>query len=526
MLAGRLILLALLILPLPGGTTASHISRRSGEQPGPESAELPRPDASGIPGEVEAWIDREFIATNASSLTMAVGRDGRLLWSRSWGWADKEQRLRATPQTPYILASVSKAITATALFTLVERGAIDLDAPIERYLGGLTLRADGGPARDATVRRVLSHTSGLASFQSVFFADESRRAPRLIDTIRRYGLIVHRPGEKFVYSNLGYSILGHAIATVSGQPLPVFMQREVFEPLGMTRSALGTPPVSAQSVPPEPPVPPAISYALDGARLPAFEQSTIAASSVFASAEDLVRFGLLHVKALAPGQRAILSSRSIDAMQQRIAPSPFGMGWFVFDGPASGVVFHSGGMDGASTVIFLVPAQRLVVVGLCSTMIDLPGRAAERIINRLVPGVRVAPPFPPTVEAEPIPSSLIGEWVGELRAPNGAHPFRLSIDANRQLTGRLDDHPRADILVPEWREQELRGTILADIGLDDLRQPYRLRFHLAPSQAPASTPSAAQTDRLAGPVSAWSFRSGRGADSLPMYAILHRERTP
>jgi hypothetical protein len=240
------------------------------------------------------------------------------------------------------------------------------------------------------------------------------------------------------------------------------------------------------------------------------------------------------VKALAPGQRAILSNRSIDAMQQRIAPSPFGMGWFVFDGPASGVVFHGGGMDGASAVVFLVPAQRLVVVGLCSTMIDLPGRAAEAIINRLVPGVRVAPPIPPSVAAEPIPSSLTGEWVGELLAPNGAHPFRLSIDANRQLTGRLDAHPRADILVPEWRERELRGTILADIGLDDVRQPYRLRFHLTPS-SPSSSPSPSpsqtqtqtqtQTDRLIGPVNALSFRSGRAADSLPMYAILHRQRT-
>jgi CubicO group peptidase (beta-lactamase class C family) len=103
-------------------------------------------------------------------------------------------------------------------------------------------------------------------------------------------------------------------------------------------------------------------------------------------------------------------------MQQRIAPSPFGMGWFVFDGPASGVVFHGGGMDGVSTVIVLVPAQRLVVVGLCSTMIDLPGRAAAEIIHPLVPGVHIEPPIPPTVAPEPIPSSLTGEWVGELVA--------------------------------------------------------------------------------------------------------------
>jgi CubicO group peptidase (beta-lactamase class C family) len=70
-----------------------------------------------------------------------------------------------------------------------------------------TLRPYGGPARDATVRRVLSHTAGLPSFQNVFFADEPRRVPPPTDTIRRYGLIVDKPGERFQYSNLGYSIL-------------------------------------------------------------------------------------------------------------------------------------------------------------------------------------------------------------------------------------------------------------------------------------------------------------------------------
>lgn len=436
MLAGRMMLLAVLVLPLDGRPSAFHVPSRL--------------ETAGIPGDVEAWIEREVLATNAPSLTMAVGQNGRLLWSRSWGWADKERRLAATPDTPYILASVSKAITASTLFTLVERGLIDLDAPIERYLGGLTLRTGAAaPARDVTVRRVLSHTSGLASFQNVFYADEPRRMPRLSDTIRRYGLIAHVPGRKFEYSNLGYSILGQAIATVSGQPLPIVMRREVFEPLGMMRSALGTPPASA---------PPAVSYSVDGSRLPAFEQSTMAASSVFASAEDLVRFGLLHVKALAPGQRAILSHRSIDLMQRRVAPSPFGLGWFIFDGPASGVIFHSGGMDGASAVLFIVPAQRLVVVGLSSAQIDLPGRAAEQIINRLVRSVKLAPPIPPAAAAEPIPSALIGEWVGQLVAPNGAHRLRLSIDANRHLT--------------------------------------------------------------------WSFRPGRAADSLPLYATLRRTRTP
>jgi CubicO group peptidase (beta-lactamase class C family) len=465
------------------------------------------PDPASAVADVQAWIDREFKSTGAASLTMAVAQNGRILWARSWGWADKEQRVPATPQTPYLLASVSKSVTATALMTLVERGAVDLDAPIDTWLGGPTLRPYGGPSRGATVRRVLSHTAGLPSFQDFYVADEMRHMPSLAETIRRYGILVHAPGERFIYSNFGYGLLGHVMTTVSGQSLPAFMEAAVFAPLGMTHSALGAPPSTAR---------PAVPYAVDGTRLPAYEHSIMAASSVFASAEDLLRFGALHVKATAGGGRKILGDASIDAMQRRVAPSPFGMGWFVFDGAASGVVFHGGGMDGVSAVLFLVPSRRLVVVGLCSTMIDLPGRAAAEIIQRLAPGVRIEPPIPPTVPPEPIPSSLVGEWSGELLAHNGPHRFQLTIEAGGQITGQLDRLPRSSILSPEWVERELRGTILADIGLNDLRQPYRLRFGL----------SARHADRLEGQVSAWTFRAGRGPDILPSYARLHRVAPP
>jgi hypothetical protein len=103
--------------------------------------------------------------------------------------------------------------------------------------------------------------------------------------------------------------------------------------------------------------------------------------------------------------------------------------------------------------------------------------------------------------------------VGALRASNGVHPVRLWIDASGRMTGQLDTHPRTDSLVTEWVEHELRGTILADIGLVDPLRPYRLRFHLTPTE----------TNRLAGPVSAWTFRQGRGPDILPGYATLRRD---
>src|SRR5262245_63407312 len=176
----------------------------------------------------QEWIEREFVTSGAPSLTMAVAQDGRFLWERSWGWADKEKRIPATPQTMYSLASISKPITATGLMPLVERAQIDLDKSINAYLGAAHLHAYVGDAHQATVRRVSNHTAGLPPHHHFFYADEEHRPPPFAETIRRYGILVRPPGERFEYSNLGFGLIDHAITQVSKQDFATFMRIEVF----------------------------------------------------------------------------------------------------------------------------------------------------------------------------------------------------------------------------------------------------------------------------------------------------------
>ena len=159
---------------------------------------------------------------------------------------------------------------------------------------------------------------------------------------------------------------------------------------------------------------------------------------------------------------------------------------------------------------FFVPASRLVVVGLSSTRIHLPGRAAEQIINRMVPHVRVAVPLPSSTRRS-IPAALTGQWRGELHAHNGPHRFRLSFEAS----GELPDKSTISLGVDQCRGLErrcLHGSILADLGTDDVRRPYRLRFELT-----------RRSDRLEGPISAWSFRPSLAPDILPSFVSLHRD---
>jgi CubicO group peptidase (beta-lactamase class C family) len=118
-------------------------------------------------------INTKLMETATPSLAIAVAQDGIILWEEAFGWADRERMVPSNVNTMYSLASISKPITATGIMILKERGLIDLDKPINNYLGKAKLKAYVGNAEDATVRRVLNHTSGLPLHYHFFYEDES-----------------------------------------------------------------------------------------------------------------------------------------------------------------------------------------------------------------------------------------------------------------------------------------------------------------------------------------------------------------
>src|SRR5688572_25600381 len=138
----------------------------------------------------------------------------------------------------YSLASISKPFTATGLMILVQEGRINLDRPVNEYLGKAKLRVRVGAAREATLRRIANHSSGLPLHVQFFYRDTPRRPPSMDETILRYGNLVTAPGERFQYSNLGFGILDYVIERVSGKTYLDFMREEVFLPLGLTRTSV------------------------------------------------------------------------------------------------------------------------------------------------------------------------------------------------------------------------------------------------------------------------------------------------
>ena len=148
-------------------------------------------------------ISKKIDNGDIPSLTVAVFENGKIIWMEAFGYADKENKIKATPNTFYGIASISKPITATGIMKLVEDGKIDLDADIETYLNNTKLKYYVSDSNKVSCRNLLSHTSGLPMHFQYYYDDDTIAIPDMRQTIKKYGIIVNPPSSKYEYANLG-----------------------------------------------------------------------------------------------------------------------------------------------------------------------------------------------------------------------------------------------------------------------------------------------------------------------------------
>lgn len=432
------------------------------------------------PQDIEALrteIEAALVAQSVPSLAVAVAKDGEILWQQGFGWADRERRLAATEHTTYSVASISKPITATALMMLVQAGKVDLDAPANDYLGSVKLRSGVGDVRLATVRRVANHMAGLPDHFNPFYADEPYRAPSMDETLRRYGFLLSVPSEHtyYEYSNLGYGVLDYIVERVSGRSYASFLRNEVFIPLGMTRSSVGV------GVGLEPYA--ATRYDPEGVPLPAYDFDSPGASAVYASAHDLLRFGMFHVQTPLPDQKAILSGASLTEMHRRTsgdAAIGYSVGFNSVERSGYQVVSHGGVMAGVSTQLYMVPAEKLVVVVLCNTKTPLADVTTENIMARLLPRWQVQEPRrrkPPALV--PPPQRAVGLWRGRIVTYQGDVPIELDIHADGDVHAKVGNGLPTLLSGASFNAGVLTGTLAARIGTADTeRYDYEVSLWL------------------------------------------------
>jgi D-alanyl-D-alanine carboxypeptidase len=203
---------------------------------------VPTPSAGidAVSARVQAAADALVGTRTGISVYLRVGTDVRTIVA---GLASRNPRLEMRPEVRLEVASVTKAMTATIVMSLVEQGALALDDSVDKWLPGLL--ADG---REITVEQLLTHSSGLFNFVQLDAWDwlvQDYSAEEIVALAEHHGP-AFRPGERAEYSNTGYVVLGLIVEAITGDSLRKAMQSLVFEPAGMTGADLGTRPMDGR----------------------------------------------------------------------------------------------------------------------------------------------------------------------------------------------------------------------------------------------------------------------------------------
>jgi len=293
-------------------------------------------------------------------LSAAVGIDGRIVFAEGFGWADLENRSPSTASTKFRIGSVSKPLTAAAIGILAERGKLDLDAPVQVYV------PDFPDKRwPVTSRLVAGHLAGIRHYNDEEFLS-ARRYESVSEGLEIFASdsLLFEPGDRFQYSSYGWNLLSAVVEGASGEEFLPFMDREVFEPLGM----LSTVADHTDSI-----IQDRTRYyeiAADGSvyNSPFVDNSYKWAGGGFLSTpSDLVRFGMAHLDG------NLLQDATLDEFwtSQRTTDGDetgYGIGWFVETKPGGRrTVSHGGGSIGGVTYLLVLPDENVVAALTANT---------------------------------------------------------------------------------------------------------------------------------------------------------------
>jgi len=260
-----------------------------------------------LDGVIPLQLDRE----NVAGITVAVVKDGKLLFAKGYGYADREKKTPVSPETTLFRpGSISKLFTWTAVMQLHEQGKLDLDKDVNEYLDFKIPEAFGKPI---TLKNIMTHTAGFEEqVKDLFSADT--KSPNLGEYLKTHiPARIFPPGTVPAYSNYATALAGHIVERVSGQPFEQYIDEHIFKPLGMTHSSF------AQPLPAE--LVDSMSHGYRVASGPAVEFEVVApfpAGSLSSSAVDMSKFMLAHLQNGKLGDAQILKPETAQLMHSRL----------------------------------------------------------------------------------------------------------------------------------------------------------------------------------------------------------------
>ncbi|WP_416809102.1 serine hydrolase domain-containing protein [Bacillus thuringiensis] len=186
---------------------------------------------------IKEFMDKAIEEYKIPGVSLAVIRDGELFFQESWGI--QSDRTPVTKDTLFTLGSVSKPLTSLAIMKLVEQKDIELDQAIDTYIPSFKYNRNGFENK-ITIRHLLTHTSGISSYEGLKIAELKLRGKNAINhAVQKLNNVElnHEPGDVHQYSAANYLLLGKVIENVTNQSFSEFMNDEIYSKLGMNQTA-------------------------------------------------------------------------------------------------------------------------------------------------------------------------------------------------------------------------------------------------------------------------------------------------
>jgi len=373
-----------------------------------------RKDYAGIVQALQPFVEREIAEKELPGLSIAIIDDQQIVWAQGFGMADPQKAKPATARTVYRIGSVSKLFTDIGIMQLVERGELNLDAPITDYLPDF--RPRNPFATPITLRQLMSHRSGLLREPPVGNYFETSQ-PSLAATVRSLNEteLVFEPNTHTKYSNAAIAVVGYLLEARSHQPFAKYLKGSVLDRMGLTHSSFEPDPNVIGDLAK------AEMWTYDGLKFaaPTFQLGMAPAGSMYSTVTDLGHFLSVLMAHGQTNDGALLKPETIEQMWSPQFSNPggraFGLGFMVRSLDGHRLVGHGGAIYGFATTLDLLPEDKVGVVVI--TTKDAINAVTERIGEetlKLVLDQRAGKPLtlPPATSAVPaeIGRALAGRY--------------------------------------------------------------------------------------------------------------------
>ncbi len=324
------------------------------------SANLQAQEKNKIPGLVSciSSIFKKLQVDTMPGASVLVAQNGDIVYQKGFGYADIEKKIQVTPDTKFKIGSVSKQFTAVAILKLQEQGRIKTEDKLSKYI------PDFPRGNEVTIYQLLTHTSGIHDYNSTPGLDVSKPVTpqALLDIIKKFPYDFN-PGERYLYNNSGYFILGYIVSQLSGKTLSEYQHETFFKPLGMNNTGLYETNIVLDNE--------AQGYSINGGAVKKadFQEMSwaLGVGSIYSTSKDLYKWNeaIFNGKVLS---EATLKKAFTQTILSSGAKADYGFGWFLLTNRGLKFIQHSGVSSGFFSYLERQPENKLTVCVLLNSL--------------------------------------------------------------------------------------------------------------------------------------------------------------